>query len=92
MDGRVPLIAVAFVVGIEVASLIPGVSPSVRQLVGLQPVGAPSLANTPLRLRSPSLRMARLGRRRAPSGWNCLLVYPKLTAVKAAEMLREAGR
>jgi hypothetical protein len=47
MGGRMPLIAVAFAVGIATASLIPGLSLSVRQLVGLRPVGAPSLANAP---------------------------------------------
>jgi cobalt-zinc-cadmium efflux system membrane fusion protein len=46
MAGRVPLIAVAaFAVGIGVASLVPGVSSSLRKLIGFQPAGVPSLAN-----------------------------------------------
>src|SRR5262252_2451925 len=45
MAGRVPLIAIAFALGIAVASLIPGVSPSLRKLVDFQPAGEPSSAN-----------------------------------------------
>jgi cobalt-zinc-cadmium efflux system membrane fusion protein len=45
MGGRVPLIAVAFAVGLVVASLVPGVSPSFRKLIGFQPIGASSSAN-----------------------------------------------
>jgi cobalt-zinc-cadmium efflux system membrane fusion protein len=45
MAGRVPLIAIAFVLGMAVASLIPGVSPSLRKLVDFQTAGMPSSAN-----------------------------------------------
>jgi cobalt-zinc-cadmium efflux system membrane fusion protein len=45
MSGRAALISVAFAVGIAVASLIPGVSPTIRKFVGFQPATAPSSAS-----------------------------------------------